>query len=138
MGNGFSVVHSRTKFPEFRDLPFSEHCHHWANSIRRFSYLRSSPIATVVHQEDLTDNPERVFRSIFQVIGIPYDPASAQYALNTHVHPLDDLSTAKGVNVKEVLALRRPPHELWSEEWRATFKTICSESMALAGYEMPY
>lgn len=138
MRNGINVVHSRTKFPEFRDLPFSDHCHHWANSIKRFSYLRALPVATVVHQEDFTEDPGRVFRTIFELMGIPNDPAPAEYALNTHVHPLDDLSVAKGVNVKDVLSRRRPPHESWPEEWRTTFKAICSESMALAGYEVPY
>jgi hypothetical protein len=136
--NGMNVVHSRTKFPEFRDLDFSEHCRHWSSSIQRFSYLSRIPEATVVHQEDWTENPDEVFRRIFGLIGVPYHPASTQYALNTHVHPLADQSTTKGVNVKEVLKQRRPPHESWSSDQRATFKEMCGEAMALAGYEVPY
>ena len=136
--NGIDVVHSRTKFPEFKDLPFVEHCEHWRASIRRFAYLRHSPAATVVHQEELTDDPHAVFRKIFAGIGVPYHPAPADFALTTHVHPLADLGTTKGVKVKEVLAQRRPAYESWSEADRRTFKEICGESMALAGYAMPY
>jgi hypothetical protein len=136
--NGIDVVHSRTKFPEFRDLPFAEHCDHWRSSIQRFAFLRRSTAATVVHQEDLTENPEAVFRRIFSGIGVPYHVASTDFALNNHVHPLANLDTKKGVNVKEVLAQRRPAYESWSESQRLAFKEICGESMEVAGYAMPY
>lgn len=136
--NGMSVVHSRTKFPEFKDLPFAEHCRHWNSSIERFAYLRTSPAATVVHQEELTDDPDAVFRRIFQGIGVAYDPASTEFARHTHVHPLADLETTAGVNVKQVLSERKPPHETWTNEQRAVFKEICGRSMELAGYVMPY
>jgi hypothetical protein len=136
--NGMSVVFSRARFPEFRDLDFREHCQHWANSIQRFAYLSSLPEATVVHQEDLTDNPDAVFRRIFNLVGAPYHSASTEYALHTHVHPLADEGTATGVNVKQVLKERRPPHESWTEEQRIMFKDICGGAMALAGYEIPY
>jgi hypothetical protein len=138
MRNGMSVVHSRTKFPEFKDLPFSEHCEHWSASIQRFAYLATWPAATVVHQEELTDDPDAVFRRIFQGIGMPYHPASTEFARHMHVHPLAELGTTAGVNVKEVLSQRKPPHESWSEEQRAIFKEVCSESMRVAGYAMSY
>lgn len=136
--NGINVVHSRGKFPEFKDLDFSEHCQHWAESIRRFAYLAEMPTATVVHQEDLTDDPDSVFRRIFNLLGVPDHPASTEFALNNHVHPLADESIHQGVNVKEVLKQRKPPHESWSQEQRDTFKSICSGAMVRAGYDMPY
>jgi hypothetical protein len=136
--NGMSVVHSRTKFPEFKDLPFAEHCQHWNASIERFAYLTKSPAATVVHQEELVDDPDAVFRRIFHGIGVPYHPASTEFARHTHVHPLADLGTTPGVDVKQVLSQRSPPHETWSDEQRAMFKDICADSMRLAGYPIPY
>lgn len=136
--NGINVVHSRTKFPEFRDLDFSEHCRHWSESIRRFAYLTDMPTATVVHQEDLTNDPDAVFRRIFDLVGVPYDPASTDFALNNHVHPLAQESIDKDVNVKEVLKQRTPAHESWSQDQRDTFKNICSDAMSQAGYEVPY
>lgn len=138
MRNGINVVHSRTKFPEFKELPFTEHCEHWNSSIQRFAYLANSPSATVVHQEDLTEDPEAVFRRVFAGIGVPYHPASADFARHTHVHPLADLGTASGVNVKEVLSQRQPPHVAWTDEQRATFKDMCGDSMRLAGYALPF
>jgi hypothetical protein len=136
--NGINVVHSRTKFPEFRDLAFSEHCQHWADSIHRFAYLSSLPEATVVHQEDLANDPDAVFRRIFALVGVPYHPASTQFALNNHVHPLADEHTSQDVNVKEVLKQRVPPNDSWSPDQKSAFQTICGGAMALAGYDMPY
>jgi len=47
--NGVNVVYSRCRFPAFRDLPFEEHCRHWASSINRFSHLLEMPGAAIVH-----------------------------------------------------------------------------------------
>lgn len=136
--NGLNVVHSRTKFPEFRELDFSEHCRHWAESIRRFAYLADLPTATVVQQEALTDDPDAVFRRIFTLVGVPYDPAPTRYALNNHVHPLADEGITQGVNVKEVLRQRPPPYDAWSQEQKETFKAICGGAMEKAGYAIPF
>lgn len=136
--NGLNVVHSRTKFPEFRELDFGEHCQHWAESIRRFAYLADLPTATVVQQEALTDDPDAVFRRIFALVDVPYDPASTRYALNNHVHPLADESITPGVNVKEVLRQRPPPYETWSQEQKNTFKDLCGGAMEKAGYAIPF
>lgn len=136
--NGLHVVHSRTLFPEFRDLDFSEHCQHWADSIRRFAYLADMPAAAVVHQEDLADDPDAQFRRIFDRLGLPYAPAPTEFALNNHVHPLAQESVTPGVDVKAVLKQRKPPHESWSDTQRATFKDLCGEAMAQAGYAMPF
>jgi hypothetical protein len=136
--NGIDVVHSRTKFPEFRELPFDEHCRHWADSIHRFSYLARMPESTVVHQEDLIENPDEVFRRIFDLAGVRYDSAPTNFALNTLVHPLDDLAITSGVNVKEVLRKRPPAQEMWNGKQVATFRAICRDAMIIAGYEMPF
>jgi len=136
--NGLNVIFSRSKFPEFRDLDFTEHCHHWANSIKRFAYLAELPNAVAIRHEDLRDEPETVFRRIFALIGVPDHPASAEFARNTHVHPLDNLSTTSGVNVVQVLANRPPPYESWTPNQRFTFKDICGDAMEIAGYEIPF
>ena len=102
--SGVNVVHSRCQFPAFRDLPFEEHCRHWASSIARFSYLLELPGAVVVHQEDLVDNPDAVFRRIFETLRIDYDPKPTAYALTHHVHPLGDKSTIEGVDIKKTLS----------------------------------
>jgi len=52
------VVYSRTKYPDFKDLEFSEHCHHWANSIHRFAYLSHIPEAIMVRHEELVEDPD--------------------------------------------------------------------------------
>jgi hypothetical protein len=136
--NGVSVVHSRGKFPAFRDLPFEEHCRHWADSINRFSYLLEFPETVVVHQEDLVDAPDKVFRRIFETIHIDYDPKPTEYALTHHVHPLGDEGTIKGVDIKKTLSERAPAYQEWSQDQRRTFKDICGQAMQLAGYGVEF
>ncbi len=136
--NGVNVVHSRCQFPAFRNLPFGEHCRHWTNSIVRFKYMLEFPEAIVVHQEDLVDDPEKVFHRIFEHLGIDHDPKPTEYALTHHVHPLGDESTAKGVDIKKTLSERPPAYQDWTQEQMTIFKEICGEAMQLAGYKIEF
>ena len=136
--NGVNVVHSRCQFPAFRDLPFEEHCRHWTNSIVRFKYILEFPEAVVVHQEDLVEDPDRVFRRIFETFCIDYDPKPTEYALTHHVHPLGDESTTKGVDIKKTLSDRPPAYHDWTQEQKRVFKDICGEAMQLAGYKVEF
>lgn len=136
--NGVNVVHSRCLFPAFRDLPFEEHCQHWADSIKRFSYLLEFTETVMVHQEDLVDDPDRVFRRIFEEFRIDYDPGPTRYALTHHVHPLGDESTTKGSDIKKILSERPPAYQDWTQEQMAIFKNICGEAMQLVGYEIEF
>lgn len=136
--NGINVVYSRCRFPAFRDQSFEDHCHHWAGTIERFSYLLEMPGAVVVHQEELVDDPDTVFRRIFEKLRIDYDPKSTEYALTHHVHPLGDESTTRGVDIKKTLSERPPAYLEWSQEQRQLFKDICGEAMQIAGYELEF
>jgi hypothetical protein len=136
--SGVNVVRSRCLFPAFRDLPFEEHCQHWSDSIDRFSYLLKFPDTVVLHQEELVDDPDEVFRGIFEGLNIDYDPKPTQYAQTHHVHPLGDESTTKGVDIKKTLSDRPPAYQDWTEEQKVTFKDICGKAMHLAGYEIEF
>jgi len=37
-----------------------------------------------------------------------------------------------------VLAERPPAYLEWSDEWRSTFKELCGEAMATAGYPVEF
>ena len=136
--SGDNVVYSRCRFPAFRDQSFEDHCHHWASTIERFSYLLEMPGAVVVHQEELLDDPDSVFSRIFNTFGINYDPKPTEYALTHHVHPLGDESTTKGVDIKKTLSDRPPAYHDWTEEQRKIFKHICGKAMQLAGYDIEF
>lgn len=135
--NGVNVVHSRGKFPEFRDLSFEVHCRHWAESIMRFGYLFDLPEAIVIRQEELADQPEMVFRRIFDHLGVTYDPGPTEFSLTHLVHPLDE-STSEDVNVKKVLSERPPAYLKWTLEQKSIFKEICGEAMRQAGYNLEF
>ena len=136
--NGTSVVHSRCQFPAFRDLPFADHCQHWARSIARFSYLLDFEDSVIVHQEDLVDDPDREFRRIYTALRIQYDPKPTEYALTHHVHPLAETTTLKGVDIKKTLSERPPAYQNWTPEQLQTFKDICDDAMELAGYKLEF
>lgn len=136
--NGMNVVYSRCRFPAFRDLPFEEHCRHWASSIDRFSYLLDMPGVVVIHQEELADDPQRVFQRIFDTFDIRHESKPAEYALTHHVHPLAETSTITGVDIKKTLTERRPAYLDWSQEQRNTFKDICSDAMQRVGYQVEF
>lgn len=136
--NGVNVVYSRSKFPAFRDLSFEEHCRHWADTVDRFSYLLDLPGAAVVHQEELVEDPDRVFRRIFNTLDLDYDPKPAEYALTHHVHPLADESTTKGVDIRKTLSERPPPYQEWTQEQKRVFREICGGTMQMAGYNIEF
>jgi len=136
--NGVNVVYSRCRFPAFRDQSFEEHCRHWADTIGRFSYLLEMPGAVVVHQEELVEDPDSVFRRIYEGLRIDYDPKPTEYALTHHVHPLGDESTTKGIDIKKTLSERPPAYQDWTQEQMTIFKEICGEAMQLAGYKIEF
>jgi len=136
--NGINVVHSRGKFPEFKHLPFEEHCRNWGESIMRFRYLFDLPQAVVVRHEEFVEDPERVFRRVFEHIGVDYCQEPAAFAMTHHVHPLNDLNTIEGIDVRKVLSERSSPSREWTEQKKAVFKSICGEAMAQAGYELDF
>ena len=136
--SGVNVVYSRCRFPAFRDQTFEEHCHHWAGTIERFRYLLEMPGAVVVHQEELVDEPDAVFRRIFEKFRIEYDPKPTEYALTHHVHPLGDEATTRGVDIKKTLSERPPAYQEWTQEQREMFRDICGEAMQAAGYQLEF
>jgi len=136
--SGVNVVYSRCRFPAFRDQTFEEHCHHWAGTIERFSYLLEMPGAVVIHQEELVDAPDAVFRRIFEEFQIEYDSKPTEYALTHHVHPLGDEATTTGVDIKKTLSERPPAYQEWTQEQRNMFKDICGEAMQAVGYKLEF
>lgn len=136
--NGLNVVHSRTKFPEFRGRSFEEHCQRWANNVTRFNYLFELPEAMIVRQEDLANKPETVFHRIFEHLGLTHHSGPVSYAKTTHVHPLADESTAQGVDVAKMLRERPPVYESWTDAQKDMFKRICGSAMTSAGYDVPF
>jgi hypothetical protein len=135
--NGCDVVQSRTKFSGFNQQSFREHCREWAQAIQKFSYLTDAEMAVTVQHESLVKDPEAFFHGLFDFLGIEQHGGPAAYAMNTLVHPLDQ-ETRDRVNVREILGARHPGYEDWSEEQKATFRSLCGVAMAAAGYEMPF
>jgi hypothetical protein len=135
--NGINVVHSRTKFPGFRHLDFAAHCETWAKSIEVFGFFWSASNAISVRQEELINDPEGLFRKVFDFTDLDYDEKPADFVRNNLVIPLDQ-PTQTGIDVKQVFEARRSPFESWTPEQRRTFKEIAGDAMGKAGYEIAF
>jgi hypothetical protein len=135
--NGIEVVHSRTKFPGFRDLDFETQCREWVSQTRAFDHLTTAEDVIQIRHENLVADAEDLLQKVFSFLGLEQDSAPVNLVRSTLVIPLDQPDSA-GVDAKQVLRARRPPHETWTPEQRATFKAIAGEAMTCAGYKMPF
>jgi hypothetical protein len=135
--NGCDVVHSRTRYRSFRELPFSEHCETWANHIYKYLYLLHFKQAVVLSHKELTSDPATAFARIYTLMGAKQNVGPAHYVESTMVHPLNE-STKKRIAVGQVFEQRPPAYAGWSSEQKETFKIVCGDAMGKMGYEMPF
>lgn len=132
--NGIDVVNSHMKFAGFRQNSFESHCKKWVEGIKRMESLSKSG-GIEVKQEDLVENPEKVFKEIYSYVELPYRRSCARFIGTNLIHPLDKKSE-RGVDVKSLLKKRKPAYLSWTEEQKKTFKKICSKEMKKKGYEV--
>jgi len=135
--NGLDVVHSRTRFQGFRDLSFEQHCRTWAESVKDCRYLATTETALEVRHEELVADPQRFFHTVLAFLGMPYHDGPAEFVQSHLMIPLDKPSE-DGVDVKQILEQREPPHAHWTAEQRETFRRIAGSAMDELGYEIPF
>lgn len=135
--HGADVVHSKTKYPGFRDEPFEKHCRDWAARVGKYRWLRTFPRAMEVRHADLVTDPEGVFRRVQEFTGLEPSDEPARYCRTTLVHPLDQ-TTNSAADVAASLAAREPGYSKWSEEQRRVFSETCAEALAELGYDLPF
>lgn len=135
--NGLSVVQSRMHFSGFKHEGFKDHCCNWRNDGKKYAYLEKMDNAVHLYYEELLEDPDQFFHTIFQTLNIPPDKGPAEYVKNNLVHPLNQ-ADKKGVEVKKILQSRPAPYENWSKEEKAMFKEICMQDMEKHGYGIPF
>jgi len=135
--NGCSVVNSMSHFGKMKGQDFQSQCRTWAKHVEKYEYLFHLEQAFTVRQEDLLDDPDPIFQSIQEFIGVPYEDNPANYSQSTLVHPLDE-TTQLEVDAKKILNSRPKPYESWNNEQKEIFRTICGEGMLKLGYEVPF
>jgi hypothetical protein len=135
--NGIDVVQSMTKYSGFRERDFVADCKHWSGEVEKYKYFIDLPAAVTVRHEDMVTEPGQVFQKIFSFLGIENHPASLSFVQTNLVHPLD-MPDQNVAEVRKVFSSREPGYVQWTCEQKNTFKTICSEAMRGAGYEVPF
>lgn len=136
--NGIDVVHSRTQFPGFKDLDFRKQCEEWSQSVKKYHYLTSHPLAVTVRHEDLVENPSAVFDTIFKKLGFEPDSRPANFTSTHQIHPLSSTTNSDNISVKAEMSSRTVPYQTWSLEKKEIFKEVCADSMRLLDYEIPF
>lgn len=135
--NGLDVVHSRTRFHGFRDLSFEQHCCTWVESVEGYRYLAETETSLEVRHEDLVADPPQFFHKVLAFLDLPYHEGPAEFVKSNLMIPLDQPSE-DGVDVKQILEQREPPHAHWTAEQRETFRRIAGSAMDELGYEIPF
>lgn len=133
--NGYDVIESHRRFPNFAHLSFEQICVRWAEGYDRFCYAPELERSMRLRQEALVLDPAGMLGEVFDFLGLTNDPAPAQYAASTLVHPLDE-PTKRDVDVQQLLAEREPAWTAWTAEERATFRRICGPAMDSLGYPL--
>jgi hypothetical protein len=134
--NGIDVVHSMSKKFNFKRFSFRERCERWAERVAKYDYLRNADGAVAVRFEDFVEDNEAVFDRILRTLSLPPSGAPARFASDNVMHPLgapDERGSAK-----EVLEIRSPAHESWTEEEQAVFVEVCGEGMQTLDYPIPF
>lgn len=135
--NGLDVVHSMGTKGEFKKLSFEERCHFWDERVKLYRYLEHFDSAIIIRYEDFLKNNSKEFERIFNHIGVNFNSGPLNYANSNLVSSMGEFS--KEVDNPQFYLLNRAKgFEKWSDNNRLSFKTICSESMCLLGYDIPF
>jgi len=135
--NGLDVVHSRTRFHGFRNLPFESHCYTWTESVEDYRHLVDAEASMLVRHDRLVADPEGFLGEVYDFTGLTYERGPIDFVKNTMMIPLDE-ETKDGIDVKKAFEARRPPYENWTPEQKEAFKRIAGNAMDEMGYEIPF
>jgi hypothetical protein len=135
--NGLDVVHSRTRFHGFRDLPFESHCYTWTEAVEDYRHLVDAEASMLVRHDRLVAEPEAFFEEVYDFAGLAHERGPIDFVTRTLLIPLDQ-ETEDGIDVKQAFERRKPPYEDWAPQQRETFKRIAGSAMDELGYEIPF
>lgn len=123
--NGAEVVHSMSKFGEFKHKSFKQRCEFWVETNEKYNYLQQHKSAITIRHEDFVNKPREEINRICDHIGISFDNAMLNQATSVLTHSLDK-NTDQVTDVKTVLQNRQSPYEAWPQNQKETFDEICS------------
>ncbi|MDH3348941.1 MAG: sulfotransferase [Desulfobulbaceae bacterium] len=136
--NGMDMVQSRTRFANFKKHGFYDHCLTWTMNVDKYRYIADYHYhALEIRHDVLINDPETIFREIYNLLEVPFNNGPANFIGNTIVHPLDQ-PTLENVNIQDVLNKREPPYKTWSKEEKKIFTDVCGENMQRLGYDIPF
>ncbi len=132
--NGIEVIASVMRFPPMSAITFEQACIEWAEGIEVDRPLFSD--SAVIRHEQLLRDPQGTFASAFERLGLPSDPAPAQFISSELFNSSFD-KPSSGLPVRDIFAARTSPWLQWSPRERDTFRSICGDTMEMLGYSIP-
>ena len=118
-----------------RDQNFANACRKWGAGIQRYRYVESARLATRVRFEDLTVRPDSELERLLRFLQLEASDRPAIFLKACLAASDPDLGD--GFDENDPSAIDNLIYRSWSAEKQETFRTICSEPMASAGYGMP-
>jgi hypothetical protein len=115
-------------------ITFEQACTDWADGIEVDEPLLSN--CALIRHERLVSDPEGTFSSAFERLGLPPDPAPAQFISNELFNSSFN-KPSSGVPVRDIFAARPSPWLQWTANEQDTFRRICGRTMEKLGYLIP-
>lgn len=135
--NGINVINSRTKFHGFKHMTFEEQCKTWSEEILKYEYLLTDKSVFKIRHENLVNNTNEIFEYLFKFFKIKKSKVPGEFCISNLIHPLN-LTDKSKINVRDTLKNREPAHLHWSLMNKKIFKELCSKSMKILGYDIPF
>ena len=132
------MVQSRTRFANFKQHGFLDHCRTWDMNVNQYAYVEKYPEATLeIRHDQLINEPKKVLLQVCDLLELDFHPDPVDFVGSTIVHPLD-MPTQENVTVKDVLKKRTPAWITWTDEEKEIFKKVCGKNMRRTGYHIPF
>ena len=136
--NGIAVVASRTRHPNFCDVPFQQHCKSWtnANAIAKWGDGREG--CGLIRQEALIDAAiaKDALQALLSQVGLSFHENCLEIVLKNVYHPT---TSGEGETEQDAnLARRSERWQQWTDQERIVFAETCGSAMRELGYEIPW
>ncbi len=136
--NGIEVLSSRLTHPNFKDVPFEEHCRIWQRAAELAAWGgERADFALVRHEALLQPDPARAAIAAMLVrLRLPFEEACVSVVTKKQFHPtaFSAESTADAAD----LTRRQERWRLWTDDQRRVFETLCGKAMQSLGYALPW
>ena len=139
--DGIDVVLSRQRHRSFKRFTFESHCQTWVRTQGVVEWGELNPNNFRLFRYDsLSDRKtlSTTFAELFGWMGLSQNDAAVEHVFEKRYHPTELEKSQADSNDSSTAESKRALWQLWSEEERELFRSICGPFMKQMGFEMPF